>query len=84
MDVEWLTSDERLSRFSKDRYQIVGRVKGRELPSVQGIQYSEEDIVVRERVPIRTKRPSVIEPGTDGNHAPIGKENNDGYSANSK
>ena len=31
------------------------------------------ELVVRERVPIRTERPSVREPGTNGNHAPIGQ-----------
>ena len=31
------------------------------------------NLVVRERVPIRTERPSVREPGTNRNHAPIGK-----------
>ena len=30
LDDEWLTSDEQLTRFSKDREQIVGRVKGTE------------------------------------------------------
>ena len=34
---------------------------------------TEEDLVVRERVPIRNERPSVREPGTNGNHAPIGQ-----------
>ena len=34
---------------------------------------TEEDLVVRERVSSRTERPSVREPGTNGNHAPIGK-----------
>ena len=43
---------------------------------------TEEDLVVRESVPSRTERPSVREPGTNGNHAPIGKAQNDGYSAN--
>ena len=31
------------------------------------------DLVVKERIPIRTERPSVREPGTNGNHAPIGQ-----------
>ena len=31
-------------------------------------------------VPSRTDRPSVREPGTNGNHAPIGKAQNDGSS----
>ena len=34
---------------------------------------TEEDLVVRERVPRRTERSSVREPGTNGNHAPIGQ-----------
>ena len=80
LDDEWLTADEQLTRFSKAREKIVGRVKGKESPSVQGPQSYEEDLVVRERVPCRTKRPSVREPGSDGNHAPIGQEHNDGSS----
>ena len=35
LDDEWLTSDERLTRFSKAREKIVGRVKVSELPSFQ-------------------------------------------------
>ena len=73
LDDEWLTADERLTRFSKDREQIVGRVKVSESPYVQGTQSSEEYLVVRERVPIRAERPSFREPVTDGNHAPIGQ-----------
>ena len=84
LDDECLTADEQLTRFSKAREQIVGRVKGTESPSVQGPQYSEEDIVVRVRVPIRTEIPSVREPGTNGNHVPIGQAQNDGSSANSQ
>ena len=72
-----MTDNEQLTCFSKAREQIVGRVKGTESPSVQGPQSSEEDIVVRERVPSRTERPSVSEPGTNGNHAPIGQAQND-------
>ena len=45
---------------------------------------TEEDLVVRERVLSRTERPSAREPGTNGNHAPIGKAQNDGSSANSQ
>ena len=59
LDYEWLADDEHLIRFSKARDKIVGRVKGSESPSVQGPQSSEEDVVVRERVPSRTERPSV-------------------------
>ena len=59
LDDEWLTVDDQLTCFSKSREQIVGRVKGIESPSVQEPQSSEEDLVVRERVPSRTERPSV-------------------------
>ena len=37
-----------------------------------------------ERVTSRTERPSVREPVTNGNHAPIGQAQKDGYSANSQ
>ena len=84
LDDEWLTANEQLTRFSKAREKIVGRVKGTESPSVQGPQSSEEDLVVRERVPTRTEIPSVREPGTNGNHAPIGQSQNGGSSANSQ
>ena len=33
---------------------------------------------------IRNESPSVREPGTNGNHAPIGQAKNDGSSANSQ
>ena len=59
LDDEWLTADEQLTHFSKSREQILGRVKGTESPSVQGPQSSQEDIVIRERVPSRTEIPSV-------------------------
>ena len=80
LDDEWLTADERLTCFSKAREQIVGRFKGSYLTSIQGPQYYEEDLVVRESVPSRTERPSVREPGTNGNHAPIGQAHNEGSS----
>ena len=70
--------------FSKAREQILGRVKVTESPSVQGLQSSEEDLVIRERDPSRTDIPSVREPGTNGNHAPIGQAQNGGSSANSR
>ena len=73
LDGEWLTAHEQLTRFSKAREQNVGRVKVTESPSFQGPQSSEEDLVVSERVSNRTERPSVREPGTNGNHAPIGQ-----------
>ena len=72
LDDEWLTADEQSTNFSKAREQITGRVKGTELPSVHGTQSSEEELVVRERVPSRTDIPSVREPDTNGNYAPIG------------
>ena len=81
LDDEWLTADEQLTRFSKAREQILGRAKGTESPSVQGPQSSEEDLIVRDRVPSRTEMPSVREPGTNGNHAPIGQAQNGGSSA---
>ena len=84
LDDEWLTSNEQLTRFSKAREQIVVRVKGTESPSVQGPQSSEEYLVVRERVPSRNERPSIREPGTNRNHAPIGKAQNSGSSANNR
>ena len=59
LDDGWFTADEQLTRFSKSREQIVGRVKGTESPSVQGPQYSEKDLVLRERVLSRTEIPSV-------------------------
>ena len=77
-----MIADEQLTRFSKAREQIVGRFKVIESPSVQGHQPSEEDLVVRERVPSRTEIPLVLEPGTNGNHAPIGQAQNSGSSAN--
>ena len=55
LDEEWLTVDDQLTRFSKAREQIVGRVKVTESLSVHGPQSSEEDLVVRERVPSRTE-----------------------------
>ena len=83
LDDEWLTADEQLTHFSKAREQIVGRVKGTELPSIQGPQYSDEDLVVRESVPSITEIPSFREPGTNGNHATIDQAQNSGSSANS-
>ena len=82
LDDEWLTADEQLIRFSKAREKLLGRVKGTESPYVQGNQYYEEDLVVRERVPSRTEIPSVREPGTNGNHETIGQSQNSGSSAN--
>ena len=41
LDDKSLTDDERLTHFSKDREKNLGRVKGSELPSVQGLQSSK-------------------------------------------
>ena len=82
LDDEWLTASEQLTCFSKARDKIVGRFKGTESPSVQGPQSSEEDLVLRESVPRRTEIPSVREPGTNENHAPIGQAQNGGSSTN--
>ena len=76
LDDEWLTANDQVPRFSKAIEKIVGRVKGSELSSVQGPQSYEEDLFVRDRVPSRTERPSVREPGTNGSHAPIGQAQN--------
>ena len=84
MDDEWLTSNEQLTRFRKAREQIEERVKGKESPYVQGTQSSEEDLVLREMVTRRTERPSVREPGNNGNHAPIGQAQNGVSIANSQ
>ena len=62
MDDYWLTDDERLTRFRKAIEKIVWRVKVSEPPYVQGPQYSEEYLVLREMVTIRTERQSVREP----------------------
>ena len=45
---------------------------------------TEEDLVVKERVPSRTESPSFRKPETNGNHAPIGKAHNDCSSTNSQ
>ena len=84
MDDEWLTADEQLTRFRKSIEKILGRFKGSESLSIQGPQYSEEDIFVRDKVPSRTEGISVREPGTDWNNALIGQAQNDGSSANTK
>ena len=59
LDDDWLTADEQLTCFRKAIEKIVMRVKRTESPYFQGLQSSEEDLVERERVPIRTERPSV-------------------------
>ena len=53
-----MTANEQLTRFSKAREHIVGRVKGTESPSVQGYQSYEKDLVVRDMVSSRTEIPS--------------------------
>ena len=82
LDDEWLSVDERLICFRKTREKILWRVKVSESPYVQGTQYSEEDLFVREMFTSRTERLSVIEAVTDGNHAPVVQANNYSSSAN--
>ena len=53
---EWLFSNERLTHFRKSREKIVGRIKGSELPYVQGTQYYEDDLVIRYMVTSRNER----------------------------
>ena len=77
-----MTDDDQLTCFRKVREQIVGRFKVTELPYVQGPQSYEEDLVLMYRVSSRTEKTSVREPGTYGNHAPIGQAQNGGSSAN--
>ena len=79
LDDECMTDGERLTKFIKSREKIVVRIKGAESSSVQGPQYYEECLFVRERVSRRTERISVREPGKDGNHAPIGQAQNDSF-----
>ena len=47
LDDKWLTSNYILTRLSTYGYNILGRVKGANTPSVQGPQYSEKDLVLR-------------------------------------
>ena len=68
-----MTANELLTNFRKSKYRIVGRVKGSESPYVKGPQSSEEDLVVRERVTIRTEITSVRAPGNNVNHDHIGQ-----------
>ena len=51
------------------RYYQVGRIAHVGFSQIS----TEEYLVVRKRVPSRTERPSVREPGNNGNHAPIGQ-----------
>ena len=55
LDDGWFFNNERLTHFSKYRYQILGRAKGAETPYFQEPQYPEEDPVSRERSPSRTE-----------------------------
>ena len=59
LDDEWLTANVQLTRFSKAREKIVGRVKRTESPYVQVHQYSEEYLVLWERVTSRNESPPV-------------------------
>ena len=77
-----LTDDDQLTCFIKDIERIVGRVKGEVSPYVQGHQYYEEELFVRERVPNRTAIPPARVPGTSGNHSPIVQAHNNSSSDN--
>ena len=70
--------------FRKSREGILGRVKVTELSYIQGPKSSKEDLFVRDVVPTRTERPSVREPGTDGNHAPVSQVCNNSLSDSSQ
>ena len=59
-DNAWLTC------FSKSGERVVARVKGAEYKYVQGYQYYEEELIMRERDHIRTERPSVRNSITNG------------------
>ena len=54
-----MNANEWLQSFIKAIEKIVGRVKGKESPSVKSHQSSEEKLVVREMFPIRIERISV-------------------------
>ena len=57
----------------RDTPTYMEALSGREdLPCEAFLRATEEDLVVMERVPSRTDSLSVREPGTNGNHAPIG------------
>ena len=81
MDSEWLNFYEKLTSFNKASERIVWRVKGADLESVQGDQFSEEYIVLRERVTSKNDRPSISETSTYGNHAPVGQAQDESFSA---
>ena len=84
LDDEWLTADERLTHSSKYRERIVGSFKGEELTSVQGPQYSEEYLVVRESSSSSTKRPPVSESITNRNNVTVFQVRNNRYSTYSR
>ena len=49
MDTVWLTDNAWLTCFSKSGERVVARVKGAEYKYVQGYQYYEEELIMRER-----------------------------------
>ena len=59
----------------------MGKFKLAESPYFPKNQSSEEDLVVRERIPRMTESPSFRKYGTNGNHDPVGQAQNDGYNA---
>ena len=79
-DDEWPTVNEQVTYFRKSRKRIVGRIQGPDQKYFQGIQCSEEDLVVRDRAPSMNERPSVSEHVTNGKNSPVGQAHNNGYS----
>ena len=78
MDIKWLTANDFLACYIKSRARILGRFKGAGSTSIQGPHYYEGEIVVLEKVPSSTERPSVRELRTNGNREPIYQVRNDG------
>ena len=54
LNEKWLTANDWLTYFIKDRYSSIRRFKGAELPSVEGPYYSEEEVFLGGRVTSRT------------------------------
>ena len=79
-----VTNDDQLTHFSRAVYQIIEKLKLLEMQSFQESLVCEEYLAVSQISPIRTKRPSVSEPGNNGSHALVGQVRNDGSSYNSR
>ena len=79
-----MADDEKLTRFIKDRDQVVGKVKVEDKPSVQGTRYSEKYLVLRERFQSSTERPKYSDTVTGGSNVPVVQEMNDDHISNSQ